>query len=171
MSNETISGMQIAAVLGFVGGLFILYRVLVAQKDAVIQLLNERIKDQGQKIQELESQSPDALATALSSRVEIALKEIERLKADGGKHQEEITKKEEELHGLKDRLNELSSLIRDSDLVCHYCGSPLVQRACYPIYGHVGGREVEADEEYIEYECGLSVRGGEEVSPCKRHVP
>lgn len=163
--------MQIAAILAFVGVLFVVYRVLVAQKDAVIQLLNERIKDQEQKIQGLESQTPDALATALSSRVEIALKEIERLRADGGKHQEEITRKEEELHGLKNRLNELSSLIQDSDLVCHYCGSPLIQRVCYPIYGHVGGREVEADEEYVEYECGLSVRGGEEVAPCKRHAP
>lgn len=171
MSSDAISGMQIAAVLGFVGGLFVLYRVLVAQKDSVIQLLNERIKGQEQKIQGLESQSPDTLATALSLRIEIALKEIERLKADGGKHQEEIARKEEELHGLKDRLNELSSLIRDSDLVCHYCSSPLVQRTYYPIYGYVGGSEVEADEEYIEYECGLSVRGGEEVSPCKRHVP
>jgi hypothetical protein len=171
MDNETISGMQIAAILAFVGGLFVVYRVLVAQKDAVIQLLNERIKDQEQKIQGLESQTPDVLVTALSSRVEITLKEIERLRADGGKHQEEITRKEEELHGLKNRLNELSSLIQDSDLVCHYCDSPLVQRMCYPIYGHVGGREVEADEEYIEYECGLSVRDGEEVSSCKRHVP
>lgn len=171
MGSETISGMQIAAVVAFIGGLFIVYRVLVAQKDAVIQLLNERLKDQEQKIKQLESQTPDALATALSSRIEVALKEIERLRADGGKHQEEITGKEEELHNLKDRLNELSSLIQDSDLVCRYCGSPLVQRACYPIYGYVGDREVEADEEYIEYQCGLSVKGGEEVSPCKRHVP
>lgn len=171
MSNEIIFGTQIASIVVFLGALFGIYRALVAQKDAVIQLLNERIKGQEQKIQELESQTPDALATALSSRIETALKEIERLKVDGGKHQEEITGKEEELHGLKDRLNELSALIRDSDLVCHQCGSPVVQRVCYPIYGQVGGREVEADEEYIEYECGLSVRGSETISPCKHHVP
>lgn len=171
MTNETIFGMQLASIIVYLGALFAIYRMLVAQKDAIIQLLNERIKSHEQKIQDLETQSPDALASALSSRIEIALKEIERLKEDGGKHQEEIKVKEEELLKLKDRLNDLSSLIHDSELVCPYCGSPLITRTCYPIYGHVGGREMEADEEYVEYECGLSVRGGNEESPCKHHSP
>ena len=127
-------------------------------------MLNERIKV-------LESQTADALKSALSSRIETALKEIQRLREDGGKHQDEISRKEEELHGLKNRLNELSTLILSSDLVCNQCGSPLVQRVFYPTYGHVGDREVEADEEYIEYECGLTVRSGEKILPCSRFKP
>lgn len=105
---------------------------------------------------------------ALSSRIEIILAEVGRLKTDGDKHIEEIEKKEGGLHALKQRLNSLSALILDSDLVCKKCGAPLNQRAFYPIHGYVVGREVEADGEYTEYECGLALQDGVEVSPCKR---
>lgn len=152
----------------FVLALFGIYRLLVEQKDSVIQLLKERIADKDAKIEELELQTPDALATALSSRIEITLAEINRLKADGDKHKEEIGAKEGELHTLKQKLNSLSALILDSDLVCKKCGAPLNQRAFYPIHGYVGGREVETEGEYTEYECGLALRDGAAVSPCKR---
>lgn len=168
MSNDTIFYTQIASIVVFVLALFGIYRLLVEQKDSVIQLLKERIADKDAKIQELELQTPDALATALSSRIEITLAEVNRLKADGDKHKEEIETKEGELHALKQRLNSLSALILDSDLVCKKCGAPLNQRAFYPIHSYVGGREVEAEGEYTEYECGLALRDGVEVSPCKR---
>lgn len=168
MSNDTIFYTQITSIVVFVLALFAIYRLLVDQKDSVIQLLKERIADKDAKIQELESQTPDALATALSSRIEITLKEVSRLKADGDKHQEEIGKKEGELHVLKQRLNSLSALISDSDLICKKCGAPLNQRTFYPIHGFFSGREVETEGEYIEYECGLALRDGVEVSPCKQ---
>jgi hypothetical protein len=167
MSNDTIFYTQVASIVVFVLALFGIYRLLVDQKDSVIQLLKERVADKDVKIQELESQTPDALASALSSRIEITLKEVSRLKADGDKHKEEIETKEGELHALKQRLNGLSALIFDSDLVCKKCGAPLSQRSFYPIHGYVGGREVEAEGEYTEYECGLAIQDGKEVSPCK----
>lgn len=166
MSNNTIFYTQIASLVVFVLALFGIYRLIVEQKDSVIQLLKERVADKDAKIQELEAQSPDTLTTALSSRIEITLKELGRLREDGDRHKEEIKTKEGELHALKERLNGLSALILGSDLVCEKCGAPLIQRSFYPINGYVGGREVEAEGEYTEYECGLAIRNGEEVSPC-----
>lgn len=167
MTNDIIFYTQVGAIIVYLGTLFGIYRSLVEQKDSVIQLLKERLAEKDAKIQELESQTPDALTTALSSRIDITLKEVARLKADGDKHQEEIGTKKEELRLLKERLDSLSALIQNSDLVCKKCGAPLSLRSFHPIHGNVGGREVESDFEYTEYECGLAMRDGEEVSPCK----
>ena len=167
MSNYTIFYTQVVSIVMFVLALFGIYRSLVSQKDGVIALLREQIKQQENKIQELEAQSPDVLARTLSERIDIAVKEIERLKLDGDKHKEEIEEKEKQLNKSKEQLSALAELITDTDLVCPHCNAPLAQRAYYPIYGYVNGREVEADEEYSEYECGLVVRGGREESPCK----
>ena len=168
MTNDILFYTQLASIVVFLLALFAVYRSLVEQKDSVIQLLKERLADKDAKLEELESQTPDALADALSSRIEIILKEVARLKADGDKHREEFEGKETELRALRQRLNGLSALIEDSDLVCKKCGAPLNQRSFYPIYGHVGGREIEAEGEYVVYECGRAIRYGEEVSPCTR---
>lgn len=168
MTNDMIFYTQLASIVVFLLTLFAVYRLLVEQKDSMIQLLKERLADKDAKLKELESQTPDALTTALSSRIEITLKEVARLKADGDKHREEFEGKEAELRALRQRLNGLSALIQDSDLVCEKCGAPLNQRSFYPIYGHVEGREIEVEGEYVEYECGRAIRDGEEVSPCKR---
>ena len=168
MSTDTVFYTQIATLVVFVLALFGIYRLLVEQKDSVIQLLKERLADKEAKIQELEAQTPDALVTALSSRIDITLKEIGRLKSDGETHRDEIAVKEFELASLETHLTRLSKLILDSALVCKYCGAPLNQRSFYPIHGHVGGREVESEGEFTEYECGLAYRDGEEVSPCTR---
>ena len=68
MTNDIIFYTQVGAIIVYLGALFGIYRLLVEQKDSVIQLLKERLTDKDAKIQELESQTPDALATALSSR-------------------------------------------------------------------------------------------------------
>jgi len=168
MNNDTIFYTQIASIVVYVLALFSIYRLFVDQKDSVIQLLKERIADKDAKIQDLTSQTPDALVTALSSRIEIANKEVSRLKADGDMHKEEIETKEGELHALKQRLNNLSALIMDTDLVCKKCGAQLSRREAYPIYGYCGDHDVEGEGECIEYECGLELIDGDEVSPCKR---
>lgn len=167
MSNDVIFFTQIASIVVFVLALFGIYRLLVAQKDGVIELLREQLKAKEDKVKELETQTPDVLVGSLSERIEISVKEIERLKEDGDKHKEEIEKKESELHSVQGRLSELVALIQETDLVCPKCGAPLSRREFYPIYGHVGGREVEAEGEYTEYECGLALKDGDEVSQCK----
>lgn len=123
MSNNAIFFTQIASVVVFVFALFGIYRSLVSQKDGVIDLLREQLKHKENQVKELYAQSPDVLAKTLSERIDIATKEIERLRSDGDKHKEEIEKKQEELATSKEQLGTLGSLIEDTDLVCPHCRS------------------------------------------------
>jgi hypothetical protein len=65
----------------------------------------------------------------------------------------------------------LVQLIKDSDLVCPECAAPLIRRESYTIFGESGGREVEADVGYVEYECGLSINHEDESSLCRNRNP
>lgn len=170
MSTDVIFYTQIASIIAFLVALFVPYRVLVSQKDALIELLKQEIEAMKRKLSDTETQSPDILVTALSSRVEIAKAEIQRLKQDGDAHQVEIREKENQLRRLEEKLTVLNELIKDSELVCPKCKAPLVTRGSHTIYGHINGREVDADIEYLEYECGFSTDGGEEKSPCRSSV-
>lgn len=164
----------LVAILVFVGLLFGLYRLLVQQKDASLQqkdanikVLRDQLAARDKRIQELETQSPDALVKNLSNRVTESLKEIERLNADKESHAAEIMEKQASLSALQDKLRTLTSLIADSDLVCPTCGAPLAHRVLRTIHGYVGGREAEADVEYLEYECGYAYDGNDGlVHPC-----
>lgn len=168
MSNEIIFFTQIASIIVFILALFGIYRSLVSQKDGVIELLREQLNQQAIKMKELAAKSPDVLAKTLAERIEIAVSEIERLKLDGDKHQQEISKKEIELDKSKEQLSALTELITDTDLICPHCKAPLSQRGFHTIYGEYNGREVEADVEHSEYECGLTISDGQEFSPCSR---
>ncbi|EZI29586.1 hypothetical protein [Pseudomonas extremaustralis] len=170
MTTEVIFYTQVVSITGFIITLFVLYRVLVQQKDAVIQLLKERLVDKDEQIAALKSQTPDALASALADRIKVAQDEITRLRSDGATHREEVESKEEELQTIQDRLTTLSKLIKESDLVCPKCGDSLARRESYTIYGGRDG-EQEAEVEFVEYECGLSIDGyGKEVSRCRHTV-
>ena len=54
---------QIATIVAFVVALFIPYRILVAQKDSVIELLKQEIESLKRKLGDAESKSPDVLIT------------------------------------------------------------------------------------------------------------
>lgn len=167
MSIDAIFYTQISTIVVFVMALFGIYRLLVSQKDSVIELLREQIRQNEAKMAELNAQSPDILARTLSDRIEIATKEIERLKLDGDNHKEEIKRKEAELNKSKEQMMALAELITETNLICPHCNAPLSERAVYPIYGEINGREYDADAEYSAYECGLIIRDGVEESPCK----
>ncbi|WP_248799037.1 MULTISPECIES: hypothetical protein [unclassified Pseudomonas] len=169
MTNEIIFYTQLASLVGFIGALFAIYRLLVQQKDGVIQLLKERLTDKDDQIAALKAQTPDVLVSALNDRIKVTQDEIARLKNDGDTHRKEIELKEGELRGIQDKLTTLSDLIRESDLVCPECGDPLVRRHVYTIHGGPDG-ESEAEVEYVEYQCGLAIDGfGVERSHC-RHL-
>ena len=167
MSNNIIFYTQVASIIVFVLALFGIYRLLIAQKDAVIELKREQIDHQERKLKELQAQSPDVLVKTLSERIEIAEKEIDRLRQDGDKHSKEIEKKESELNKTKGQLSSLMEVIKDTEFVCPFCDAPLSQRGYYPIYDYINGREVAVEAaEYSIYECGLEVRDGVEETPC-----
>lgn len=171
MTNEVIFYTQIGSVIAFLFVVFGIYRLLVEQKDATIQLLKQRLDDQTEAIRLLELKTPDALAKSLSERVERQLAEIERLRLDGTLNKEEILRKEAEIRDVQVKMSSLATLIKDSEFLCPKCGAPLVQRGSYTIHGYSGGREVEADVEYLAYECGLSINHDGETSPCKNAIP
>ena len=128
------------------------------KRDSAIDLLKERITSLSEKIEMLESQTPDALAKGLSNRVERQLSEISRLREDGEQDQEEISFKESEINEARERLFAFSELIKDFDLVFPECGAPLTRIEFYTISGFSGGREMEADVEYVQYDCGLTIK-------------
>ena len=167
MTNEVIFVTQILSIIGYIGAVFGLYRLLVSAKDSKIGLLEERIKARDDKIAELEKQTPDVLVTSLSSRVKALNEELERMLADASSSREAIAATESELLSIKHQLDGLSALIEDSDLVCPNCGAPLSTREYATIYGHWQGQEAEAESEIVQYDCGLILRDGREEHPCK----
>ena len=170
ISNGWILTTQIISLVVFVLALFTVYRLLVANKDSVIELLRERIASLEKQNSELEKQSADALAESLSDRVKRQLDEIERLREDGSAHQDEIARREAELQETRERLEALAEIITDAELVCPECAAPLIERETYFISSHIGDKEIEVDVEQTTYECGLTINHNGEVSPCKHRV-
>lgn len=72
MTNEFIFGTQLVSIIGYIGSVFILYKILVGTKDATIELLRERIR-------ELENTAPDILLERVQTRLKAAYEEIEKL--------------------------------------------------------------------------------------------
>ena len=165
MTIETIFITQIASIIAFVAMLFVLYRLLVSQKDAVIELLKERLAAESSKVLELKTQAPDTLVSTLDSRIQIMNKELDRLKHDGTTTTEVVTRKEQELSSVREQLLKLSELFQDSDLVCPDCSSALAHRAFQNISSPDG--ESDADIEYRVYECGAEYCDSQQTTPCK----
>lgn len=173
MTIETIFYTQLISVLAFIVALFVLYRVLVSQKDATIELLKEKNEFISQKLTEASSQSPDMLARSLSDRVKLLDEEIERLSNDKDKNQDTIIEKEKEISKVKNEAKKLlkqiaiaSELIED--FTCPTCGSPLVDRAYQSeAVQDYQSSSIDIGHEYILYECGLTIVDGAEVRPCK----
>lgn len=167
MMIDPFSFTQIVAGLSGIAALFILYRLLVAQKDAVIQLLKERLAAEEAKIAALKNQTPDVLVETLNKRITAMTSELSRSLADGNAKESEINQKKQELNAVSASLEKLSQLIKTSDLVCPDCSAPLLQRGFETIYGVVRGTEVEADIEHREYECGAHFKDSQQISPCR----
>lgn len=171
MTNEVIFYTQIASIIGFVMALFVLYRMLVSQKDGTIELLKEKNQYLADQLSEAKSSSPDVLAENLAKRIKLLIEEIERLNKDRDKNENLIEQKENALHAVQKKLSELHEQIKRTeevmrDFVCPYCGAPMQTREYYPIYGHIEDREVEGESEYVTYECGLAIQDGQEIEPC-----
>ena len=79
MSNNAIFYTQIGSILTFVILVFVLYRLLVNQKDATIELLKEKAGFLESQLTQAKENSPDVLVENLSKRVTLMAEEISRL--------------------------------------------------------------------------------------------
>lgn len=150
MSNESVLYAQVGSFISFVMLTFVLYRLLIKQKDSTIELLKERISTLDFKVKELERKAPDALVDSLHRRVEIATAEIQKLSSEGELYKGQIDLKEDLLKLYKFKLDMAVNLAADPEFACPYCNSPIAKRDVYVIHCPDG----DADVDYFEYECG-----------------
>jgi rubrerythrin len=172
MTIEILFYTQLGSIIAFIGALFVLYRLLVSQKDATIQLLKEKNEFLSQKLNDASQNSPYALAKSLHEQVTILDKEIERLSKDKENNQERILNKENELNDVKNDAEELSRQIAKAhelmeEFFCPNCGSPMAERAYQSESVEYQGREIDIDHEYVTYECGYILIDGKASSSCE----
>jgi DNA repair exonuclease SbcCD ATPase subunit len=172
ITTETIFWTQVASIIAFVVALFILYRLLVEQKDATIQLQKENISYLKDQLTEAKSQSPDVLAQSLASRVKLLEEELNRLEQDNSSTNEQVKAKEAELNQARVKAEELTIKVLHAkellkDFLCPHCGAPLAERAYHNESVEYQGREIDVDHEYTVFECGYEIVDGEVRGMCK----
>lgn len=172
ITTETIFWTQIGSIVGFVIALFILYRLLVEQKDSTIQLQKENIAFLKDQLADAKLQSPDVLAQSLAGRVKLFEEELKRLGQDKTATEEQVTAKEAELAQARGEAEELTRKITQArellhDYLCPHCGAPLVERAYHSESVEYQGRELDIDHDWCSFECGLEIVDGLEKQHCK----
>lgn len=171
MTIETLFWTQVGSIVAFIVALFILYRLLVEQKDATIQRQKENIAYLKDQLVEAKSQSPDVLAQKLSNRVKMFEEEVKRLKEDKSSTQDQVQAKEAALKRAREDAEQLTKKVLHarellSDFLCPHCGAPLAERAYHSESVEYQGREVDVDHDYTAFECGYEIVDGEVRSQC-----
>lgn len=171
MNIELIVFTQVASIIGYISALFIIYRVLVKQKDSTIELLKEKNSFLELRLAEAKSQTPDQLVENISKRVKLLNEELERLNQDKEENELVISAKEGELHSSQKELNTLRRQFERaeelmSEFFCSECKAPMVSRAFAFETVEYNGREIDVDHEHVLYECGLEYIDGKEESKC-----
>ena len=171
ITTDTIFWTQIGSAIAFITALFGLYRVMVQQKDATIQLQKENIAFLKDQLAEAKAQSPDALAQSLAGRVKLLEEELKRIEQDKSSTQEQIQAKEAELKEARLRAEELTKKIVHArellkDFLCPYCGAPLTERTYQWESVEYKGREIDVDHEYVAFDCGYELVDGKERNKC-----
>ncbi len=131
ITTQTIFWTQMASLIAFVVALFVLYRLLVSQKDATIELQKENISFLKSQLDEAKSQTPDALAQSLGARIKLVQEELRRYEQDKSITQEQVKAKEAELFRIRQLVDEQKkTIIRARRLIdpihCPYCRADLV---------------------------------------------
>ncbi len=148
MAIETIFYTQIGSILAFIVALFILYRVLVRQKDATIESLKAKNDYLSCKLADAVANDPDVLSKSLNNRVNVLEEELVRLSKDKVKNQDEIELKEKEIVSIKEKIREAGKQIaivsKDlAKLSCPHCGSLISERAYQSECVEHNGREID----------------------------
>lgn len=168
MTNDIIFFTQLVSIIVFVFTVFGLYRLLVNQKDAVIQVQKKQVEFLKLQLESAKSSSPDILVDRFSKRIDMLKKELESLASDHDTRKEVLAKKEQEISHYEVEMNKLNQQIIQAkelleDFTCPYCESPMVEHTFNSeLVGHI-----DVDHEYIAYECGLTIVDNYEKSPCK----
>jgi len=168
MTNTIIFYTQILSIVVFVFTIFGLYRLLVSQKDSVIELLNEKNDYLRLQLETIKSSSPDILVERLSKRIDILKEELSSLGNDNETNAKILLKKEKkivhyetELQKLNEQISHAKELLKE--FTCPYCESPMIEHTFSPELV----QNIDIDHEYISYECGLTIFDNFEKSPCK----
>lgn len=169
---EIIFWTQIASVIAFVVTLFVLYRILVEQKDATIQLQKENIAYLKDRLVDARSQSPDLIAQSLSSRIKLFEDELKRLEEDKSSTLEQIEAKEAELRQARQDAEELTKQVISarqllSGFLCPKCEAILSEKTYRWASVRHQGRSIEVIQECESFACGYELVDGEVVSDCK----
>ena len=172
ITAELIFATQIVSMVGFVGAVFYLYRLLVDQKDSTIQLQKENIAYLKDQLADAKGQSPDVLAQSIRNRVSLFEEELKRLEQDKTSTQEQVAAKESELKRARSEAEDLTKKVahaRDllKDFVCPCCGALLAEKAYDSESVEYQGRGIDVDHEYLAFECGYSVVDGQVRSLCR----
>ncbi|WP_338495808.1 RNA-binding domain-containing protein [Pseudomonas sp. WP18] len=114
--------------------------------------------------------SADDLLRAIGQRVHTAMEEIRRLEQEGERSEAELAKKQSELLELRESVSSAWQLLKETDLICPICESPLAVRHSFTNNMSIGGKDIDADLEYIQYECGYAIRDDRDqpVSLCSK---
>ena len=162
MNNAVIFATQIVTALGYIATLFVLYRLLVSQKDATIESLEQQINFLRDRLDVAKAESPSILAESLSKRAERLKEELARLSQDQSENEELIREREAELAKAR---QEIKSFRREleaakmalSEYKCPFCGALLSAKEYRVETVEYEGRALDIDHELIRYQCGFEM--------------
>lgn len=169
METETIIGIQIFTFLGYLGTVFALYRILVSQKDATIEMLRTQCDLLKGNLETAEKNSPDNLLQRLENRKNILERELESLGRESEKKREELQVEISELSSKKEELENEVHYVNTilEKYSCPHCSSTLLDKG-YAVESAESdnGNEYDIEHEWASFECGYKEADGIEVKPC-----
>lgn len=155
MNNETLFYTQLGSIVAYIIIVFFLYRLLVGQKEATIELLKEKNNYLETRLEDLKEKSPGILEERLSKRVNMLENELGKLSEDEMHNKEKIKEKEKELQIEEEKLEKLRNKTKEfkelvSEYFCSDCGAP----SAYHQFA-VGNENVV--HKIIKYKCGKQI--------------
>ena len=166
ITDQVILFIQMAAIVSFVIAVFIIYRLLVKQKEATIRLQEEQISFLKVRLANAESDAPDDLALALANHVKMYEEELQRIIADKFATEDEVNEKEEKLRQARSEAEELTKRIAHATELLRDYLSPVARREYQNESMEYVGREIDIEHEYKLFECGLEVLDGTQSGKC-----
>ena len=136
MSNETLFFTQVGSILAFLITLFVLYRMLVQQKDGTIEFLKEQVQLLKTQMDTLKCEQPDILIETYTKRVQALENELGRLLAEKSSDKEHIDNLEERLREARSEVERIGSRIEKAHLVVRsYTTAKAIRKQLLDFYG------------------------------------